>query len=102
MAQELKKTQWWKSQLSQGRCYFCGRRFHPKELTMDHIIPIARGGRSTKSNVRPACRECNHNRRYFLPEEWAWLKVFGDQSHLNRQDENEGPISEGVNTSEAT
>ena len=29
------------------------------ELTMDHIVPLARKGKSTKGNVVPSCRLCN-------------------------------------------
>ena len=42
-----------------------------QELTMDHIVPIARGGRSTKGNVVPACKECNNTKKQLLPMEWA-------------------------------
>ena len=41
-----------------------------KELTMDHIVPIIRGGRSTKNNVVPACKECNNKKKHSLPMEW--------------------------------
>ncbi len=37
---------------------------------MDHIVPIIRGGRSVRSNVVPACRECNAKKKYLLPVEW--------------------------------
>ncbi len=37
---------------------------------MDHIVPMARGGKSTKGNVVPACKECNNKKRYMLPIEW--------------------------------
>ncbi|MCE5194972.1 MAG: HNH endonuclease [Nitrospiraceae bacterium] len=69
-ARELRKTQWWKRKQSQGKCYFCGINFKPKELSMDHIVPIIRGGRSTKGNVVPACKECNNKKKHMLPIEW--------------------------------
>jgi len=51
---------------------------HPKALTMDHIVPIARGGRSTKSNVVPACKTCNNAKKQLLPMEWEeYLEGFG-------------------------
>ena len=37
---------------------------------MDHRIPLAQGGRSEKSNLVPACKECNHKKKYLLPWEW--------------------------------
>src|SRR3989337_876656 len=63
-ARELRKSQWWKRKCAKGRCYFCDRTFSPKELTMDHMVPIVRGGKSTKSNVVPACKECNSKNKH--------------------------------------
>jgi 5-methylcytosine-specific restriction endonuclease McrA len=42
----------------------------PGELTLDHIVPVARGGRSTKGNCVPACKECNNRKKHLLPIEW--------------------------------
>jgi len=80
-ARELRNSQWWKRKRSGGVCHYCGRKFKPSELTMDHIVPIARGGRSTKGNVVPACKECNDKKKYLLLMEWeAYLKrVKGDE-----------------------
>ncbi len=69
-ARELRKSQWWKRKCAEGKCYFCGTQFKPKDLTMDHIVPIIRGGKSTKGNVVPACKECNNKKKHMLPIEW--------------------------------
>ncbi len=69
-ARELRQSQWWKRKRSEGVCYFCGRKFPPKELTMDHVIPLIRGGKSTKGNVVAACKECNNKKKHMLPLEW--------------------------------
>lgn len=69
-ARELRRSQWWKNRLSVGRCHYCDRSIAVRELTMDHIVPIVRGGRSTKSNVVPCCKECNTNKRDLVPVEW--------------------------------
>ena len=69
-ARDLRQSQWWKRQLDRGHCYYCGRPFAPSELTMDHIVPLARGGKSKKGNVAPACRDCNSKKKYMLPVEW--------------------------------
>lgn len=69
-ARELRKTQWWKRKCAEGRCYYCGREFKPSALTMDHIVPLIRGGRSTKGNTVPACKDCNSKKKYLLPMEW--------------------------------
>ncbi len=69
-AKELKKTRWWRRKLERGICYYCGRRVPPEELTMDHKIPLSRGGLSTRENIVPACKECNSKKKYLSPWEW--------------------------------
>lgn len=69
-ARELRQSQWWKRRLAKGVCYYCGSPIPPSELTMDHIVPVARGGRSIKGNVVPACKTCNNNKKQLLPMEW--------------------------------
>ena len=69
-ARALRNTRWWKQRLSRGTCYYCGHRFAADELTMDHIIPIIRGGRSTKNNIATACKDCNNKKKHMLPMEW--------------------------------
>jgi 5-methylcytosine-specific restriction endonuclease McrA len=69
-AKRLRASQWWKRRRSSGMCHYCGQRFPPRELTMDHIVPIIRGGHSTRGNVVPACKDCNSKKRYMLPAEW--------------------------------
>lgn len=58
-ARELRASQWWKQQIGRGICYHCEQRFERTELTMDHLIPVSRGGRSTKKNVVVSCKQCN-------------------------------------------
>ena len=70
-AQILKKSQWWKRKCAEGRCYYCKKKVAPKELTLDHMVPIIRGGKSTKGNIVPVCKECNNKKKYLLPIEWA-------------------------------
>ena len=65
----LRKTRWWKNQLHQGICRYCGRQFQPDQLSMDHIVPLARGGKSTKGNIVPACVQCNRRKQLETPAE---------------------------------
>jgi 5-methylcytosine-specific restriction enzyme A len=47
---------------------------------MDHIVPLVRGGKSTKGNLVPACKECNNKKKYLLPMEWdEYMKNFADK-----------------------
>ena len=68
-ARELRATEWWKRKRACGICHHCGQKFLPKALTMDHLIPIIRGGKSSKGNLVPACKKCNADRKYRLPFE---------------------------------
>jgi len=74
-ARDLRSSQWWKRSLNKGVCHYCGRAVPPKDLTMDHIVPIARGGKSTKGNVAAACKECNNAKKQLLPMEWEQYLV---------------------------
>ena len=69
-ARELRASQWWKNELGKGVCHYCGRRVPPRELTMDHIVPIIRGGFTRKGNVVTCCKDCNSKKKYLLPVEW--------------------------------
>jgi len=69
-SRELRKSRWWKNRVALGLCHWCGERFPPEELTMDHIVAVTRGGKASRNNVVPSCRECNSRKKYLLPMEW--------------------------------
>jgi len=69
-ARDLRKTQWWRRQIAKGACHYCRQPTPPEQLTMDHVVPIIRGGRSTRGNLVPACKTCNNKKKYLLPLEW--------------------------------
>ncbi len=69
-ARDLRKSRWWQQKTAPGKCYFCGQKVPFKELTMDHLLPLARGGRSTKDNLVPCCKDCNNKKKSMLPLEW--------------------------------
>lgn len=68
-ARQLRASAWWKAQLAKGECHYCHGHFPPDALTMDHLIPVARGGTSTKGNVVPACFACNQAKAARTPAE---------------------------------
>lgn len=79
-ARELRKSQWWKRKCDKGRCHYCQAEVTPTELTMDHVVPLARGGKSTKGNLVTACKECNTKKKQMLPMEWdAYMDRLGTQ-----------------------
>ena len=65
-ARALRASPWWKRRCSSGVCHYCGKQVGAKALTMDHRVPIVRGGRSTKGNVVPACKDCNTAKKHRL------------------------------------
>ena len=75
-ARKLRSSQWWKRKRSSGICHYCENNFIPNELTMDHVIPLSRGGKSQKFNLVPCCKECNTKKRQFLPFEWEEYMTF--------------------------
>ena len=79
-ARELRKQNWWKNRVARGTCHYCGKSVAPKDLTLDHVVPVARGGRTTKGNCVPACKECNNQKKNLLPQEWE-----GYLQHLQEQ-----------------
>ena len=69
-ARDLRGSQWWKNRLGKGRCHYCDQPVPPRQLTMDHVVPLARGGFTEKGNVVPCCKHCNTSKRDLLPLEW--------------------------------
>jgi 5-methylcytosine-specific restriction endonuclease McrA len=54
-------------------CQYCSRQPGSEELTIDHILPRARGGKSTWENCVLACVECNRRKANRTPVEAAML-----------------------------
>lgn len=50
-------------------CQYCGVRFKADALTLDHIMPRARGGTATAENLVTACVRCNQRKADRTPEE---------------------------------
>ena len=80
-ARELRQSQWWKNRRGRGICHYCRKKVPPSALTMDHIVPIIRGGKSRKGNIVPSCKECNNNKKDMVPAEWEeYLRSLADNS----------------------
>lgn len=69
-ARKLRFTNWWRTLVSKGECYYCGGKFSKDEITMDHIVPLSRGGTSSKNNIVACCKNCNNIKKNKLPLEW--------------------------------
>jgi 5-methylcytosine-specific restriction endonuclease McrA len=70
LARELRGTGWWKRRIADGRCHYCRRDVGSRSLTLDHVVPLIRGGKSVRGNVVPSCKVCNTAKKSLLPWEW--------------------------------
>jgi 5-methylcytosine-specific restriction endonuclease McrA len=57
------------------RCMYCGERFRPQELTLDHVIPKSRGGASSWDNMVACCAKDNHRKADRTPEEAGMMLI---------------------------
>lgn len=60
----ISKKEWYEiCNKAKFRCQLsCGKLFQFRELSVDHIIPIARGGTHGRQNLQPACLPCNQKK----------------------------------------
>jgi len=59
------------TKLNNQLCFYCGS---DQKLTMDHIIPIVRGGRHSIGNIVVACKSCNSQKGSKTIQEWRKLQ----------------------------
>lgn len=45
-------------------CYYCNGRFHTEQMHVDHVVPIARGGKHSSDNICRSCATCNIRKRH--------------------------------------
>lgn len=88
-ARDLKKSLWWQQQCQLGVCHYCHEKVDPDEVTMDHIVPVSRGGTSTKGNVVPCCKDCNSKKAYLTSAEQILNSLEGENPGLFDSSEDE-------------
>jgi hypothetical protein len=47
-------------------CQYCGSK---NDLTIDHVLPRSRGGKTSWTNLVTACKKCNNRKGDFMPDE---------------------------------
>ncbi len=50
-------------------CQYCSGKFRNADLTLDHVMPRSRGGRSCWNNIVTCCVPCNRKKRNRTPDE---------------------------------
>lgn len=61
----------------QYTCQYCGQTPPRKDLTVDHVLPRSRGGKTTWENVITACQKCNGRKGSRTPTE-ANMKLLSE------------------------
>ena len=74
-AREMRQTPYYQDLFRKGICHYCGGKFPQDELTLDHIVPVSRGGRSTKGNLVVCCLDCNQKKKYLTPVDMLLRKL---------------------------
>ena len=72
-------------------CYYCKRQVVFSEWSIDHIIPIVKGGKTTEENCIGTCRTCNNLKGslphdYFKAKMESQLSLYESQDLLSRDD----------------
>jgi 5-methylcytosine-specific restriction endonuclease McrA len=68
-------------------CYWCGIITKGDDITVDHYVPINKGGTHTWDNIVPACRKCNSSKGDKLPMDYIAYKLAqGECININRKD----------------
>tara|TARA_R110002074_G_scaffold349387_1_gene519823 strand:- start:1815 stop:2315 length:501 start_codon:yes stop_codon:yes gene_type:complete len=55
----------------ESQCQYCTKRFREHDLTIDHVVPRSKGGKSVWSNVVVACKPCNQFKKDHLIQNCA-------------------------------
>jgi 5-methylcytosine-specific restriction enzyme A len=69
-ARRLRQTTWWMRKTHPGVCHYCHRNVGRQLLTMDHVVPLSRGGKSSKGTSSRHARAVITRKKYLLPIEW--------------------------------
>lgn len=61
------------------KCAYCGASHN---LTMEHVMPVSKGGSTTPNNIVPACKSCNSSKGAKDMIEWYTAQPFYDKGRL--------------------
>lgn len=55
---------------SNTKCYYCGCTVEESKRTVDHKIPVSRGGLTKQDNLVMSCQKCNNEKDFLTEEEY--------------------------------
>ena len=73
-ARELRQSPWWKRRISAGVCHYCRRQVGIARLTMDHVVPLGRGGAAAAATSWPRARTATRGSDHSFP--WNGTSTF--------------------------
>ena len=96
---EIKDKNWWRNwsenrvdivkfkKESEKICHYCGKKITNKdELTVDHVIPVSKGGENAKDNFVISCKTCNREKANLSAERYTEflniIKVMGESGSM--------------------
>lgn len=50
------------SKIKRFRCFYCGEKLNQKQMQMEHVKPISKGGAHSAYNIVPSCVKCNQRK----------------------------------------
>lgn len=68
---------------SKGRCACCGKKLTTKTMTMDHIIPLLRGGKNEPENLVALCEACNKQKGNMLYLPYGFYTAITNSAEIN-------------------
>ena len=96
---EVKDKNWWRNwsenrvdivkfkKESENICHYCGKKITNKdELTVDHVVPVSKGGENEKDNFVISCKTCNREKSNLSAERYTEflniIKIMSESSIL--------------------
>lgn len=79
------KRQIWERQ--NEKCAYCGQRKQLKRMTVDHIIPLSKGGTDELDNLQCTCKMCNQLKNDMTPHEFTMFigKILVNSIRIERK-----------------
>ncbi len=75
-ARMLRKSPWWSNKVrNEGKCHYCAISLDLELATLDHIVPLSRGGETTKGNIVISCKLCNTKKADSTPVELLFQQL---------------------------
>ncbi len=82
---EVTKQEWREMMIRYGwQCFYCDEVLTDKTRTVDHLIPISKGGRHHIANLIPCCCDCNREKNAVIYPIWRGIVALDEnkQAHL--------------------